>query len=82
MIKKFLLSRLKEASTWRGIILLVAGCVGYQLNTEQQAVLVTLALAAVGAIGSFVPDKIATGQASTAASSPGPVTSLPESPSE
>ena len=58
MIKKFILNRLKEPSTWRGIILLIAGAVGYNLSIEQQAALVTVALALVGAIGMFTPDKL------------------------
>ena len=58
MIKKFFMNRLAEPSTWRGLILLIAGCMGYTLTTGQATALVTIALAIVGGIGAFTPDKI------------------------
>lgn len=56
MIKSFIVSRLYEASTWRGLILFITGVIGYNLTPEQQAALVTVALAIVGAIAMFTPD--------------------------
>lgn len=53
---EFLKARLKEASTWRGIILLLTVC-GVKLSPDQAAAIITLGLAIVGAVGVFAPDK-------------------------
>lgn len=56
LIINYILSRLKEASTWRGIIALITG--GWtSLNPEQIEAIIPIALAIVGAIGVFLPDK-------------------------
>lgn len=56
LIINYILSRLKEASTWRGIIALITG--GWTtLNPEQIEAIIPIALAIVGAIGVFLPDK-------------------------
>lgn len=53
---EFIKARLKEASTWRGLILL-ATIAGAKLNPEQIEAIVTLGVSLVATIGVFFPDK-------------------------
>lgn len=46
----YIVNRLKEASTWQGIIIFVAGALHFALPPEQQAALVTIATGLVGAL--------------------------------
>ncbi len=56
LIIAYILNRLREASTWRGIIMLVAG--GWATkNPEQAEAIIPIAIALTGAIGAFIPDK-------------------------
>lgn len=56
LIIAYILNRLREASTWRGIIMLVTG--GWAAkNPEQAEAIIPIAIALVGAIGAFIPDK-------------------------
>ena len=48
----YILDRLTENSTWRGIILL-ATAIGLKLDPDQQAAILTAGLALVGAINVF-----------------------------
>lgn len=52
---KYLLARLKEPTTWRGLTLL-ATSLGVTISPEQSAGLISVGLAIAGAIGAFVPD--------------------------
>lgn len=52
----FLLERLKEGSTWRGIVALLTA-LGVSLNPEQTAAIVSAGLAFAGLIGVFFPEK-------------------------
>lgn len=54
---KYLYERLKEPSTWRGVIMLVTA-IGIPLAPAQAESIVSIGLASVGAIGAFVPDLI------------------------
>lgn len=56
IIIKYILARLKEASTWRGIIMLIAGTWATQ-HPEQAEAIIPIAIAIVGSIGAFLPDK-------------------------
>ena len=56
LIINYILSRLREASTWRGIIMLIAGTWAIKNPTQMEAI-IPVAIAIVGAIGSFTPDK-------------------------
>jgi len=51
----YLIERLKEASTWRGIVAILTGF-GVYLTPEQQNAIIALGLAVMGAIGAFFPD--------------------------
>lgn len=56
MNKAFLLERLKEPSTWRGIILLVTAC-GVPVAPAMAEQIITIGMAAAGLVGIFTPDK-------------------------
>lgn len=53
----YIVERLKEPSTWRGIVAFLTG-VGIYLSPEQQAAIITGGLAIMGILGAFFPDKI------------------------
>lgn len=58
-MKRYLLARLAEASTLKGMILLVGGLLGYSINdpaASQVADAVALILA--GGVGTLFPDKL------------------------
>lgn len=54
-MKDFLLARLHEASTWRGLVALLTA-VGVVLTPEQTEAVVAAGLAVIGALGLFLPD--------------------------
>ena len=56
MNKAFLIERLKEPSTWRGIILLVTAC-GVPVAPAMAEQIITIGMAAAGLVGIFTPDK-------------------------
>ena len=51
----YLLARLKEASTWRGIALLLTAF-GVQVAPEVQEAVITVGIAVAGAVGVLFPD--------------------------
>lgn len=51
----YVLARLKEASTWRGIIAIVTAC-GVALSPEQIEAIIATGLALMGIVGAFFPD--------------------------
>ena len=53
---EYLVKRLGEASTWRGLILL-ATALGATFSPEQTAAIVTFGLGLAGVIGAFFKDK-------------------------
>jgi hypothetical protein len=55
---KFIVTRLGEPSTWRGIAALITAA-GIALSPEQVAAVTAAGLAVVGIIGAFFPDKVA-----------------------
>ena len=54
----YLINRLKEPSTWRGIILVVAGVFSYQMPAETQAAVIAGGVALAGVIGAVMPDSV------------------------
>ena len=56
-MKKWILNRLKEPSTWRGLIAIATAC-GVQLAPDQINAIVAVGLALIGLVGTFTPDKI------------------------
>lgn len=55
-MKSYLLDRLKEASTWRGIFLLLTA-IGVPIAPELQTVIMSAGLGIVGLIGALAPDR-------------------------
>jgi hypothetical protein len=51
----YVIARLKEASTWRGIIALITS-VGVTLSPELQGAIVAAGLGVMGIVGALVPD--------------------------
>ena len=51
----YLLARLKEASTWRGIVLLLTAF-GVQVAPEVQEAVISVGIAVAGAVGVLFPD--------------------------
>lgn len=56
-IVKYSLNRLKEPSTWRGIILAGTGALGLALNPDFVDPLVYIGVGLAGLLGVFLPDK-------------------------
>lgn len=52
----YIIERLKEASTWRGIVLVLTSF-GLQLSPEQSAAIISIGLGVAGAIGALTPNK-------------------------
>jgi hypothetical protein len=55
-MKAYVLERLKEASTWRGIILLLTA-VGIPIAPGLSDMIISAGLAIAGLIGAIAPDK-------------------------
>lgn len=53
----YVMNRLKEVSTWKGLIFIVTA-VGVHLTPEQASAMVAAGLGIVGVINTFLPDKI------------------------
>ena len=57
MSKAFIIARLKEASTWRAIIVLLIAC-GIPIAPLLADRIIAIGLAIVGLIGIFMPDQL------------------------
>lgn len=55
MITGYLLERLKEPTTWRGLVLVLTS-VGVTLSPEQSNAIVAFGIALAGAIGVLAPE--------------------------
>ena len=56
-MKDYLLSRLKEPSTWRGLVL-CASAFGMTLTPDQSYAIASLGMALAGSIGIISPDRM------------------------
>jgi len=56
MNKQYIIERLKEPSTWRGIAMICAAF-GIVISPEQIGTILTVAFTIIGAIGAGMPDK-------------------------
>jgi hypothetical protein len=54
----YLINRLKEPSTWRGIILVIAGVFGYQMPPGIQETVIASGVALAGVVGAVMPDSV------------------------
>jgi len=52
---EYIIARLKEASTWRGIVAIITA-LGVALSPDQVEAIVAAGLAVIGLVGVFVPD--------------------------
>jgi hypothetical protein len=57
MSKAFIIARLKEASTWRAIVVLLIAC-GIPIAPLLADRIIAIGLAIVGLIGIFMPDQL------------------------
>lgn len=55
-MRDYILARLQEPSTWRGLVL-IASALGAALSPDQKEAIVTGGLLLAGLIGAAVPDK-------------------------
>lgn len=55
-MKAYLIARLQEPSTWRGLMLIATAC-GAALSPDQQEAIVTSGLLVAGLIGAAFPDR-------------------------
>lgn len=55
-VKEYIKARLKEPSTWRGIILILTAC-GVPIAPGISDVVITVGLALAGGVGVVAPDK-------------------------
>ena len=57
MTKAFIIARLKEASTWRAIIVLLIAC-GIPIAPLLADRIIAIGLATAGLVGIFLPDQL------------------------
>lgn len=55
-MKAYVIERLKEPSTWRGIILMLTGA-GIHIAPEIQSLVISIGVALAGAVAVTTPDK-------------------------
>jgi hypothetical protein len=52
----YIIDRTSEASTWRGLIMLVAGVSGLSISSELATHIITVGMALSGLLGALTPD--------------------------
>ena len=55
MFKTYVVNRAKEASTWRGVIMLLTA-LGLNLSPEMADAIISVGIAVAGAVGVLFPD--------------------------
>lgn len=55
-MKSYLIARLREASTWRGLVML-ATAVGLKVEPQVADSIIAVGIAVAGAVGAVFPDK-------------------------
>lgn len=55
MLKLYVVNRAKEASTWRGVIMLLTA-VGLKITPEMADAIISVGIAVAGLIGMLLPD--------------------------
>lgn len=55
MLKLYVVNRAKEASTWRGIIMLLTA-VGLKITPEMADAIISVGIAVAGLVGILLPD--------------------------
>lgn len=54
---KYLIDRLKEPSTWRGLIMIATGVAGAKWSPESQETIVYVGVSLAGIVGAILPDR-------------------------
>lgn len=54
---KYLIERLKEPSTWRGLIMIATGVAGANWSPESQETIVYVGVSLAGIVGAILPDR-------------------------
>lgn len=54
---KYLIERLKEPSTWRGLIMIATGVAGAKWSPESQETIVYVGVSLAGIVGAILPDR-------------------------
>jgi hypothetical protein len=54
----YIIDRLEEPSTWRGIVMFACGVSGISISMECATIIISFGVAASGLIGAVVPDKV------------------------
>lgn len=55
MLKLYVVNRAKEASTWRGVIMLLTA-VGLNISPEMADAIISVGIAVAGLVGMLLPD--------------------------
>ena len=55
MLKLYIVNRAKEASTWRGVIMLLTA-VGLKITPEMADAIISVGIAVAGLVGMLLPD--------------------------
>lgn len=55
MLKLYVVNRAKEASTWRGVIMLLTA-VGLKITPEMADAIISVGIAVAGLVGMLLPD--------------------------
>lgn len=55
MLKLYVVNRAKEASTWRGVVMLLTA-VGLKITPEMADAIISVGIAVAGAVGMLLPD--------------------------
>ena len=61
-MKSFFMKRLREPSTWAGIIALAVGLGGFKVDEEQRQALIQIGLAVAGVLFVFTREQTTTGE--------------------
>ena len=56
--QQYISDRLKEPSTWRGVVMFLGGIFGFALSTETATLITSAAITIAGTFGISVPDKV------------------------
>ena len=55
MLKLYVVNRAKEASTWRGVVMLLTA-LGLNISPEMADAIISVGIAVAGAVGMLLPD--------------------------
>lgn len=59
-MRSYLLSRFREASTWRGLVIFIAGLLGFSLSEADALQILAAGQILAGLVGALLPDRVKT----------------------